>query len=180
MTANTIPRGEKAASESANLSPDDFLTAALKAGRETKFDFVGMFVPPQVVDYCDGRKALRRNGNWVNAARSWSKKERALKDRYPGILLSFTAREKIKYKEPLQNKPLLDWIRAFLNTAWAHWSRGIAQGETKLQFRDWFPNYLDDETWSVKLGGRWLEAAQVVRLSIGLKRFPLNWRRGKA
>jgi hypothetical protein len=102
---------------------------------------------------------------------------------FPGLQPCAYYREAREYNTP-HSDCAIDWVREFIITAKMHWSlevinygiwpgglRGRMGECTNLQFPDWFPEYLNRKDWFWDLGGRWGEAAQIVRLACGLPRF---------
>jgi hypothetical protein len=109
----------------------------------------------------------------------WPPKTLALVKRFPGADPDYHRREAAKYECPPFGSPLAAWVASFIYTARAHWSRAVHTGDgwssqTRLQFRDWLPGYLEQENWFWGWGGMG-DAAQLVRLACGLPRFPKRW-----
>jgi hypothetical protein len=120
-----------------------------------------------VDDECDARKALRcKGGGWTVGPRRWRKNELARRASYNGLVLSYTAREALKYQWPAGDAPLVAWILELLKTARSHWSRAVLQERCRLQFRGYLPKYLRKEDWFERFGGRWCEAARAIRSAL--------------
>lgn len=122
-----------------------------------------------------------RRGRWDESSFPESQK-------FPGLQPSAYYREAREYNTP-HGDYLSGWVREFITTAKMHWSLEVVNyviwpgrlrgriGEcTNLQFPDWLPDYLIRKDWFWDFGGRWGggrwdEAAQIVRLAYGLPRF---------
>jgi len=82
----------------------------------------------------------------------WSAKDRKLIRQFPGADPEYDRREDAKYTTPRRRQNLRASLVSLLYTARSHWSRDVftADGwrsQTRLQFREWLPDYLNRETW---------------------------------
>jgi hypothetical protein len=149
--------------EPAAAQPSDLMRIALRSGGPIKFDFLDLWSPPDVEDTCDRYKA-DRYGRIV--ALDWSKKERSLKDRFGGILLSYKVLEQVKSQAPSYDAFIIEWIRYNLNVSWALYSRAVFKEDYQQYLADYVLYALMHErrfNWPPEEGG-WLgvyEAAQL-------------------
>jgi hypothetical protein len=151
--------------------PHDPLRIALRSGRPIAVDFLAVWRKPEIADLCDGRKTVRTRYGYAAVPRDWRKSELALKERFGGILLSKTARELVKSQALEDDAPLFDWIMCVLNVAWALYSRAVFQEGYRRAFEDYVRHALMHEP---RFNSGWInmvEAAQALRLSLGLPRF---------
>lgn len=109
-----------------------------------------------------------------------TEKERDLSKRFPGIRHDCWLYEGLKYISPNPVDGMIGFVLSFLHTAKSHWSSEVYSGRTQAQFRDWLPDYLEDESRS-----RWAwnfdspesglgKAVKLVRRSCGLVYVPLR------
>ena len=85
------------------------------------------------------------------------------------ILLSYTARERVELQGPPDGAPLFDWAMYVLNIIWALYSRAVfLEGDRRP-----FETYVRDVLLSEPRFDHFqlTEAAQALRLSLGLPRF---------
>jgi hypothetical protein len=149
--------------------PIDWLRAALRGGEAIRIDFLAIWPTPDIPDVCDGRKLAQRHNGDELVLRGWRKSELSLKARFGEILLSYTARECLKRQVPRDDAQLIDWVHYVLNLIWAWYSRAVQLERRGSAFRDYVRQalmrepYLDSPALT--------EAAQALRLSLGLPRF---------
>ena len=158
----------------------DRLRVKLLRGEPINEDLIGSYRPPDIPDICDATKVVTKHGCDRIVPRDWTKAELRQKASFdPQPVFSCTVRERLKYANPGPDAPLREWLRAFLDTAFAHWSQAIDHRQTKLPFAVWMRRYLLDEewqdadpaNWTGRFDERFSEAAQVLRLSVGLPRY---------
>ena len=108
----------------------------------------------------------------------WTKRVLDTREKFQGYQSGYWYRENMKYgRRPTDGAPLREWIAALINHGTAKWSGCIDRRETKLQFAEWLPSYLDDD------GMRWdvspMEVAiQFLREKYGMPPLPPNGRAG--
>jgi hypothetical protein len=148
----------------------DALGVALRSGKPIQTNFLALWTKPDIPDPCDGHKVVRTTGGRYSVVlRDWRKSELALKERFGGILLSYTAREQVKRQAPHDDAPLFDWVMYVLNVVWALHSRAVfLEGDRRP-----FEKYLRDALLNEPRFDHFqlTEAAQALRLSLGLPRF---------
>lgn len=126
----------------------DFSLHALAHGRGVNLGpSVAEVLAWPVDDTCDGLKGTPQ-GRIV--LRQWRKAERQRKERFPGLILSYTARERLKAvgyaigRGREKESRLLDMALGALLVGRSHWSREVLEGATRLQFAEWIPGYFED------------------------------------
>ncbi len=102
--------------------PIDALRVALHSGKPINIDFLVLWQKPDVPDPCDQYKYVNTKGDLTRCStvpRNWTERELALKERFGGILLSYTAREKLKLDPVHEDAPLFAWVTYALNVIWS-------------------------------------------------------------
>jgi len=155
----------------------DPLANLLRSGRAPSLDYIlREIAPPEPLGPPEGGVMVQRPGmGWVEGKHQrWPNSVIMRSERFPGYQPGYRFRESRKYISPRPDAPLSKWVKSFVDTARSHWSVDIGadRGATRLQFKDWLPQYLNDNDWFWRFGERWGEAAQILRLACGLPQFP--------
>jgi hypothetical protein len=153
--------------------PIDFLAAQLANGRAPTLDIILKMFRDEPLGPPEGEIMVRvRGAGWcVGQRQRWPKSVLDRRARFPGYQPGHRFREMMKYGRcPPPDAPLRAQIRQVLDHARAKWSGAIDAGTTKKQFRDWLPEYLDDDSLCWRID-QLASALQILRLACGLPRF---------
>jgi hypothetical protein len=125
-----------------------------------------MLAHDEPVGPCERINATAHHGERLS--KQWPKVVFATAQKYPGYQPGYLYRENMKYgRTPAKDAPLDQHLAALINHAKAKWSGYIDGKGRKLQFVDWLPSYLDDDTLRYDLSQE--EAAtQFLRASYGM------------
>lgn len=149
----------------------DFLDVLLQQGIAPKLNELLLLAPFE--PYVELEVISLDTPEDIAEAHRLKMRARALRAEFPGYQADRRIREDMKFgRFPLNEAPLSPWVRTLLYHAMSKWCVAIDTGRTKKQFRDWLPEYLEDDNlcWS---GSPGLDAArQILRMSCGLARFP--------
>jgi hypothetical protein len=165
---------------------DDLVLQMLRQGRSPRLDRLLALSPDEPLAELDpdesGKMKRVRGVGWTVVPRTLRKSDWTLAEKYPGLQLSYSKLEQMKYGDtPPDGAPLSEFVRARISHAKALWSRDVLAKHTKLQFRDWLRLHIDGQTWIDPLWPDWpgwSEALQVLRIAYGLPRFaPTKTRR---
>jgi hypothetical protein len=160
--------------------PDDFLDAMLREGRTPTLDVLLALAPDEPLGPPEGFIYRQKRGSgWVLSERQcWSKAVHAFRDKFPGYQPGYRFREEMKFgRAPLSDAPLSAWVATLITHAKAKWSGVVEAKRTRLQFRDWLPEYLDHDMLCWRGGPGLDEANQILRIACGLPRFRRTSRR---
>lgn len=153
--------------------PVDFLAVQLANGSAPTLDKIFEQYHFEPLGPPEGLIMVQVRGvGWVEGERQrWPKSVLALRERFPGYQPGGRFREMMKYGRcPPPDAPLREQIRQVLDHARAKWCGFVGAGKTKKQFRDWLPEYLDDDNLCWRID-QLASALQILRLACGLPRF---------
>jgi hypothetical protein len=147
----------------------------LRSGKAPTVGELLKLAPDEPLGPPEGILMVQKRGvGWVEGERKrWPKRVLTLRKKFPGYQPGYHFREDMKYgRQPqCEDAPIAEWVTVMLNHAKAKWSGEIDANWTRLQFKDWLPYYLDNETlcWC---GWPGLDGAtQILRIACGLPRF---------
>lgn len=99
----------------------------------------------------------------------WPKSVIEKRAKFPGYQPGYRYQENMKYgRRPDEDAPLDAWVTTLINHAKAKWSLSIGANKTRLQFAEWMPSYLDDDSLRWKGVGKLDAAAQFLRERYGM------------
>lgn len=97
---------------------------------------------------------------------------RKFRQSFPGCVVSYVARERAKcqaFEIGYSTNSLPDIILALLIIARMHWSRDVICEDTRRQFREYLPTYVQYESWPTLHGSSWAEAHKYLLAAFGLE-----------
>jgi hypothetical protein len=153
----------------------DFLEHMLHNSKAPTLDKLLALAPDEPLGPPEGLLMVQKRGvGWtVGHRQRWPKSVLATtRAKFPGYQPGHWFRENMKYGRcPREGASLCQMVTVMLNHAKAKWSGEIDGRKTRLQFKEWLPRYLDNETlcWC---GAPGLDAArEILRIACRLSRF---------